>query len=182
MSSETNKLLCAILTSVLFLLLTSFISELIFKPDEINKNISYTIKDNSKDEIEDPELKEEKINKEITNASLAKLISESNELIGEKFIKKNCSACHEFSLPHKNKIGPSLALLLNRKVGSLDDYKYSKAFMTKEANWDLLNLYYFLKNPKEWIPGTKMSYRGIKKENDLVNVLKFLSYNTADGS
>ena len=182
MSSETNKLLCAILTSVLFLLLTSFISELIFKPDEINKNISYTIKDNSKDEIEDPELKKEKINKEITNASLAKLINESDELMGENFVKKNCSACHEFSLPHKNKIGPSLALILNRKVGSLDGYKYSKAFISKEVDWDLLNLYYFLKNPKEWMPGTRMSYRGIKKENDLVNVLKYLSYNTADGS
>ena len=182
MSSETNKLLCAILTSVLFLLLTSFISESIFKPDEINKNISYTIKDNSKDEIEDPELKKEKINKEITNASLAKLINESDELMGENFVKKNCSACHEFSLPHKNKIGPSLALLLNRKIGSLDGYKYSKAFISKEADWDLLNLYYFLKNPKEWMPGTRMSYRGIKKENDLVNVLKYLSYNTADGS
>ena len=182
MSSETNKLLCAILTSVLFLLLTSFISELIFKPDEINKNISYIIKDNSKDEIEDPELKKEKINKEITNASLAKLINESDELMGENFVKKNCSACHEFSLPHKNKIGPSLALLLNRKIGSLDGYKYSKAFISKEADWDLLNLYYFLKNPKEWMPGTRMSYRGIKKENDLINVLKYLSYNTADES
>ena len=102
--------------------------------------------------------------------------------MGENFVKKNCSACHEFSLPHKNKIGPSLALLLNRKIGSLDGYKYSKAFISKEADWDLLNLYYFLKNPKEWIPGTRMSYRGIKKENDLVNVLKYLSYNTADGS
>ena len=182
MSSETNKLLCAILTSVLFLLLTSFISELIYTSDKTNEKVSYIIEDTSNDEIEDPKLEKEKITKKITNASLVKLVSESNELIGEKFIKKNCSACHEFRLPHKNKIGPSLALLLNRKIGSLDDYKYSKAFMSKEANWDLLNLYYFLKNPKEWIPGTKMSYRGIKKENDLVNVLKYLSHNTSDGS
>ena len=79
-------------------------------------------------------------------------------------------------LPIKNKIGPSLAMLLNRKVASIDGFKYSKSFLAIDKNWSYENLFFFLKNPKSWAPGTKMSYRGISKEDDLINVLKYLSH------
>ena len=47
---------------------------------------------------------------------------------GEKFVTKNCSACHSFTLPIKNKVGPSLANLMNRKIGTMEGYNYSKSF------------------------------------------------------
>ena len=49
-------------------------------------------------------------------------------------------------MPIKNKIGPSLATILNRKIGSLSDYKYSKALSKMDDKWNLLNLYLFLEN------------------------------------
>ena len=172
MSSEINKLLCAILTAILFFLLSSFISELIYNPYKSGKNVSYKVESKT---VEEKKQKDKSEIKEISNSELADLISKSDKDSGKKFITKNCSACHEFNLPHKNKIGPSLALLHNRKIGTIEGYKYSKTFKQMEGDWNLVNLYYFLKNPKEWAPGTKMSYKGIKKNNDLINVLNFIS-------
>ena len=96
---------------------------------------------------------------------------------GKKFASKNCGACHLFTMPPENKIGPSLALLLNRKIGGAEGYKYSKAFKEKGGIWSIKNLYYFLDNPKVWVPGTKMSYRGIKNSEDLINIIKFFTIN-----
>ncbi|MBJ57960.1 MAG: hypothetical protein CMP24_06960 [Rickettsiales bacterium] len=174
MSSEINKLLCAILTAILFFLLAGFISELIYNPYESGKVVSYTVESEIV-EIEKEKEKSEK--KEISNSALADLISRSDKDSGKKFITKNCSACHEFKLPHKNKIGPSLALLIDRRIGTIEGYKYSKTFKQMDGDWNLVNLYYFLKNPKEWAPGTKMSYKGIKKDNDLINVLNYIAFN-----
>ena len=46
-------------------------------------------------------------------------------------------------MPIKNKIGPSLANILNRKIGSLSGYKYSKTLINMDKEWDVTNLYYF---------------------------------------
>ena len=81
-------------------------------------------------------------------------------------------------MPIKNKIGPSLAKVLNRKIGSLSDYKYSKGLLSIEKEWSLINLYYFLEKPKEWAPGTKMSYRGISNSTKLLNTIKYLKENS----
>ena len=81
-------------------------------------------------------------------------------------------------MPIKNKIGPSLATIYNRKIGGIDDYKYSKALLNMKKEWSLVNLYYFLEKPKEWAPGTKMSYRGIANTTKLLNTIKYLKENS----
>ena len=65
---------------------------------------------------------------------------------------------------------------MNRKIGSVENYKYSKVFKSIDKNWSYENLYLFLEKPKEWAPGTKMSYRGISKQANLANVLKYLAH------
>ena len=65
---------------------------------------------------------------------------------------------------------------MNRKVGSIEGYNYSKSFKTIDKDWSYENLYLFLQKPKTWAPGTKMSYRGISNGEDLVNSLKYLSH------
>ena len=77
-------------------------------------------------------------------------------------------------MPIKNKIGPSLATILNRKIGNLSDYKYSKTLLNIDKKWNIVNLYYFLEKPKEWAPGTKMSYRGISDSQKLTKYYKIL--------
>ena len=178
MSYESNKLLCAVLTGLLFYLLTSFIGDLIYKNDNDKKvSLSYFIEDLKNNTEEELEIKEE-VSTQIDKDSIIALLKEANLQDGEKFIKKNCASCHDFDLPLKNKIGPSLANIINREIGSINSYKYSKALRDNTNSWSLLNLYLFLENPKEWAKGTKMSYRGIKDKNKLINTLKYLESNS----
>ncbi len=174
MSAEFNKILCAILTAILVLLLSSFISELLYHPKKSNGKVSYLIEDTEQKEIEssDAEINEQSI---ISPEEIEQLLTKANLPAGEKFVIKNCSACHSFELPIKNKVGPSLATITNRKIASLEGYKYSKALKNIDTNWSFKNLYLFLEKPKSWAPGTKMSYKGISKKDDLINVLKYLS-------
>ena len=178
MSFEINKLMCALLVSILLYLLSSFIGDLLYKPEKLNKvKLSYFIEDSSQIESETSLPKEDVIDN-ITLDTIEALLAQADLNEGAKFVKKNCSACHDYNLPIKNKIGPSLATVLNRNIGSLSDYKYSKSLKNNGKDWNLLNLYLFLENPKEWIPGTKMAYRGIKSKEKLINTIKFLEDNS----
>lgn len=177
MSSEINKLLCAILTAILFFLLASFIGDLVYHTDE-KKEISLSYKigtekvdDNIKEKLE--------ITEPLINLNdIEKLLSQANPEAGSKFAKKNCATCHNFDLPEQNKIGPSLALLFDRKIASVNEYKYSKSLKEKSESWNSENLYFFLEKPKEWAPGTKMAYKGIKNQDDLINLIKYIAVNT----
>ena len=175
MSAEFNKILCAILSAILVLLLSSFIGDLIYHPEKGNKKLSYKIEEDITEDSQQ-EISEVKNEETISKQDIENLLVKADLEKGKKFATKNCGACHSFILPIKNKIGPSLAMLLNRKVASIDGFKYSKSFLAIDKNWSYENLFFFLKNPKSWAPGTKMSYRGISKEDDLINVLKYLSH------
>ena len=177
MSSETNKLLCAILTAFLFFLLTSFIGDLVYHYEKKTKTLSYFLEEEDKKDFLTADVKNETV--VISKQEIESKLALADIQAGEKFAKKNCGTCHEFNLPEKNKIGPSLALLFNRKIAAVANYKYSKALKDKSGVWDSENLYFFLEKPKEWVPGTKMSYKGIKKSQDLVNLIMYVSENTS---
>ena len=142
MSAEFNKVLCAILSAILVLLLSSFISELLYQADTKNKKISYLIEEEiMNDKIEEKVI--EKIEK-FTFDDIQKLLTKADIVAGEKFATKNCSVCHDFNLPIKNKIGPSLANVVNREIAAIEGYKYSKALKNINQKWTLENLYLFL--------------------------------------
>ena len=179
MSSESNKLLCAILSAFLVYLLASFFSELLYKTEEKKEiKLSYYIE---KPEVGDINLNENNEKAEIlkiTEKELTQLLEKANLEKGKIFVNKNCASCHDFNMPIKNKIGPSLANVLNRKIGKVENYKYSKTLLNIDKEWNILNLYYFLEKPKEWAVGTKMSYRGISDSSKLLNTIKFLRENS----
>ncbi|MAJ24321.1 MAG: hypothetical protein CMP36_02295 [Rickettsiales bacterium] len=179
MSSESNKLLCAILSAFLVYLLASFLSELLYHED--NKKglkVSYYIDHTSEKNIDVIEKGKNIASKKVSETEIINLLKTADILKGESFVKKNCSSCHDLNLPIKNKIGPSLATVFNREIGSIKDYKYSKALIGLNKNWNLLNLYNFLEKPKEWADGTKMSYRGITDTTKLINTIKYLKDNS----
>ena len=179
MSSELNKIFCAILSAILVYLLASFLSELLYNLDKKKTiKLSYNI-ENQEDKNEnldkvtiDSELKI------VTELELNQLLEKADLDKGKTFVNKNCASCHDLNLPIKNKICPSLATILNRKIGNLSDYKYSNTLLTMDKKWNIVNLYYFLEKPKEWAPGTKMSYRGISDSQKLLNTIKYLRENS----
>lgn len=74
-----------------------------------------------------------------------------------------CKACHALE-PGKNGIGPSLAGVFGAEAGHVGDYAYSKAMRDSGLVWDAVTLDAYLKNPRAAVPGTKMSYAGLRDD------------------
>lgn len=96
-----------------------------------------------------------------------------------------CAACHAVGADARNKVGPELNGIIGRAAGSVADYNYSAAL--KDAGtgglvWTEEDLHAFLMAPKEKVPGTKMTFAGLKDENDLNNLIAYLSTFAADGA
>lgn len=102
---------------------------------------------------------------------------------GEKVFAK-CKACHAVGEGAKNKVGPELNGIVGRGAASLPDYKYSKAMEGKGAEglvWDEASLAAYLADPKGFVKGTKMAFAGLKKPEDLENIIAYLATFAADG-
>ena len=96
---------------------------------------------------------------------------------GEKVFKK-CAAFHSIVKVGKNNIGPALYNVVNRQVGVVSDYKYSKALTEYGKNWTFEELNGYLIRPAKWIKGTKMAFAGLKKEKDRASVILYLNQNS----
>jgi len=94
---------------------------------------------------------------------------------GEKVFAK-CKACHE-NEKGVNKVGPTLKGVVGRPAASVPDYKYSEAMLAKGAEglvWTEENLTAYLPDPKAFVPKTKMAFAGLKKPEDVANVIAYL--------
>ena len=86
-------------------------------------------------------------------------------------------ACHAVGENAKNKVGPQLNGIVGAEIASVEGFKYSKAFMEKKAEglvWNDETLDAYLTKPKDYIPKTKMSYAGLRKEEDRADVIAYL--------
>ncbi|WP_319824300.1 cytochrome c family protein [Thalassovita sp.] len=95
---------------------------------------------------------------------------------GENVFKK-CKACHQVGEGAKNKTGPVLNGVIGRTLGTAEDFKYSKSMIEMgEAGtiWTDENLATYLAKPKDFVPKTKMSFAGLKKDEDIANVIAYL--------
>ena len=108
---------------------------------------------------------------------ISTLIAMGDIARGEKVFKK-CAACHSIVKGGKNNIGPALYNVVGRKVGAVDDYKYSKALTSYGKAWTFEELNGYLLKPAKWIKGTKMAFAGLRKEKDRASVILYLNQNS----
>jgi cytochrome c len=108
---------------------------------------------------------------------------------GKKVFSK-CKACHAVGPKAKNKIGPLLNGVVGREWGIIEGYKYSKGkegsllFITEAETqtWNVEILSAYLRKPKDVIPKSKMSFPGLKKDEDVENVIFYLAQFDAEGN
>ena len=96
---------------------------------------------------------------------------------GEKVFKK-CKACHQVGDAAKNRVGPILNAVVGRSAGGIEDFKYSKplkAMADEGLIWSEENLAAFLAKPKAFMKGTKMSFAGLKSDEDVDAIIAYLS-------
>lgn len=94
---------------------------------------------------------------------------------GAKVFNK-CKACHTLE-EGKNKVGPSLFGVMGRAAGAVDGFKYSSAMQESGLTWDDATMAKFLAKPKDLVAKTKMSFAGLKKEDDIENVIAYIKAN-----
>ena len=87
------------------------------------------------------------------------------------FVK--CAACHSVK-PGENKIGPSLAGVVGRPSHSIEGFNYSEPMKGYNVTWDPATLDHYLVDPRGVVPGTRMIFVGLKKDEDRANVIAYL--------
>lgn len=88
-----------------------------------------------------------------------------------------CRACHAVGEGAKNMVGPHLNGVVGRKSAVVEGFNYSDAMKAAGKTWDEATLEAYITNPKEYIPGNKMVFVGLKDETDRKNLIAFLKTN-----
>lgn len=89
---------------------------------------------------------------------------------------RKCIACHATDTT-TNKVGPHLGDVMGRTAGTVEGFSYSKAMKDAGAAglvWDETHMTEYLVAPKAKVPGTKMAFAGIKKPDELANLVAYL--------
>jgi cytochrome c len=113
-------------------------------------------------------------------AALARVAVAGDIAAGEKVFKK-CMSCHSIGEKGRNLVGPVQNGLKGRKSGTVPGYNYSEANKNSGIVWDEATFKEYIKNPQAKIPGTKMTFPGIKDEKDADDLWSFLEQFGPDG-
>jgi cytochrome c len=100
---------------------------------------------------------------------------------GETVFKK-CRACHAVGPDAKNRVGPQLNGLFGRTAGSVEGYRYSDANANSGIVWSEDIFAEYIRNPRGYIPGTKMAFVGLKKDDEIANITAYLKQFQTDGT
>ncbi len=171
---ELNKIIASILLASLIAMLVGKIADILYKPNLQPEHRGYSINTNlaTENPINAESNKQQTIN-------IAGIMKNANAELGKKIISK-CISCHTFEKGAPHKVGPNLWNIFGSTKGELEGYKFSSALANKGGIWDEESLFAFLSKPSKYIPGTKMSFIGLEKPEDIANVIMFLKTQAHD--
>jgi cytochrome c len=116
----------------------------------------------------------------IATSSLASAALAQDAAAGKTSFNK-CLPCHSIGEGAKNKVGPQLNGIDGRKSGTAEGYNYSDANKNSGITWNEAQFKEYIKDPKAKVPGTKMTFAGIKNETEVNNLWAYLSSFDKDG-
>ena len=167
-SIEVVKIVGAMLAAALVVLLSRFITEQVYPEPEVVARAYAVVPSAEPTEpaaaaAAPPEA-----------AGIAALIAAADPAAGEKLVKK-CVICHSPDKDGKRKIGPNVWDVVGSSIAAAEGFTYSNALKEKSGEtWSYDNRDAFLKKPKDWAPGTKMSFAGLKKPGQRAAVIAYL--------
>ena len=113
-------------------------------------------------------------------AGLAGLANAQDLAAGEQSFRK-CLPCHSVGENARNKVGPPLNGLDGRKSGTME-YSYSEANKKANITWSTASFKDYIENPMAKVPGTKMTFAGVKNETEIANLWAYLAQFKTDGT
>ena len=163
-SINTNKYLGGFIVVAWLLLVVDFVGDQLIPPIEpiVSKASAETV--SAEKAADKPAVPEQPLNVLLATANVDK---------GKKVAKK-CVACHSFESGGKNKVGPNLYNIMGKNRAGASGFAYSSAIKTMGGKWGFEDMNAFLKKPKKFMPGTKMSFSGLKKAGDRAAVILYL--------
>jgi len=97
-----------------------------------------------------------------------------NAEAGQKTFKQQCGLCHDVAAG-KNRVGPSLFAVVGRKSGGVEGFHYSDGNKNSGLTWDQATLDKYLADPRGTVPGTTMTYAGVKSDEQRRDIIAYLS-------
>jgi len=167
-SFELNKIIGAILGTLLFVMGVGFLAEEIYAPVTSN-GPTYNLPEPAADASGAPA-------KAAPVVPLADLLAKADPQQGADSVKK-CQSCHDFTEGGPNKTGPDLYNIVGSKIADVPGYTFSDAvekLATEQHTWTYENLDKWLTSPAADAPGTKMTFVGIDDPVERANVLAYL--------
>lgn len=166
---ELNKIMGAVLGTLLFMLSLSIVTGGLFS-NPVPAKAGYEIA------AADPKEAKQKGPAEPV-IPFANLLAEASPDKGAS-IARQCVACHDFAKGGPNKVGPELYGVVNRPVASAAGFNYSAPMKAKGGNWTIEALDKFLENPSKTVPGTSMTFLGVRRATDRAALIVYLNKNS----
>lgn len=116
---------------------------------------------------------------ETCDADMPSLVNEDNDVllaIGQE-VYGRCKGCHSFGF---NRVGPDHCGLAGRKAGQAPGYRYSNALKSANIVWTYETLDNFLFDPRRMVPGTMMTYAGVKDDQDRYALVTYILHTSLD--
>jgi cytochrome c len=110
----------------------------------------------------------------VLSLSTAPSASAGDAKAGRAVFVAQCSACHSDSRNGPVILGPPLYGVIGRKAGSVDGYPYSATMKAADFMWTPDRLRAYLPAPRDYLPGVKMSYPGLKNPTQLEDLIAYL--------
>jgi cytochrome c len=105
---------------------------------------------------------------------IAFFLASADPAKGEAVFKK-CTACHNAAPGGPNALGPNLHGIMGAPLAAKPGFAYSDALKSKGGTWTWDAMSEWIKTPKGFAPGTKMTFAGISKPEDRANLLAWLN-------
>ena len=166
-SFEFNKIAAAILIALLTIKGADLISNHLIEPHMLKENV-YKIAGVSPSSSGAPAEATKK-----GPAPIEPLLAAANIQQGEAAFKK-CTSCHTIEKGGPNRIGPDLYGVVGAPKGQHPGYVYSSALEKKGGTWTLDDLNEWLYSPRDFVPGTKMSFVGVKDDKERADLIAYM--------